>query len=193
MRLRHNGAEISVSFSFLMFNALVFMMKDTKQILSFYAVCALHEAGHLAAAAAFGTKLRAVGLSGTGIRLVTEKKPLRPVSHGAVILAAGPAVNIILYIVLKIMRCSGAFTLLNLGAAVYNLLPYSQLDGGALIHLFTDCTQYETLTDRLLNCLYFGISLSLLILTCIYGKIFLPLFAVSVLLFITELKSFHRA
>ncbi|MDO4864121.1 MAG: hypothetical protein Q4A05_08130 [Ruminococcus sp.] len=124
---------IRVGFSFLLFNALLFMFCDGEMIASFYAVCLLHELGHIAALRLTGGELRRVELSFFGIRIVAA--PAADVGRGALVLLSGPAANLLLWAVLGGLGVGGRTAQLSLAAGVFNLLPLSSLDGGALFDM----------------------------------------------------------
>ena len=138
IRLRICGTDIRIHFSFFVFNALIFMFRSSRLILAFYTVCALHEAGHLAALALCGGSVRAVELSAAGIRIITRKGGTFPTRSSLFVLLSGPAANIAVYSVMKLAGCDGIFPLLNLTSALYNMLPYYSLDGGAVIACLTE-------------------------------------------------------
>ena len=180
--------HIRLHFSFLVFTALLFLMRSNSLIINFSAVCAVHEAGHIIAAQLCGKRVAAVDITGFGIRMETDRSCISPVSHDAFILLAGPAVNLVIYI-LPVFYCLGEeLRLLSLAAALYNLLPYRQLDGGALIALFTEGTVTESAIVKILTIIKILISLLLLTLTFHTGLSALPLFITSVILLVNDIK-----
>ena len=180
--------RIRVHFSFLVFTALIFLLRSSSVILSFSAVCAVHEAGHIFAAHLCGKPLAAIELTGFGIRMETDKRCISSAHQDAFILIAGPAVNVIAYFLLGFTGCGGSFRLLSLAAALYNLLPYRQLDGGALIALFTEGTACELTATRLLTAVKLFVSFTLLLLTLYSGAEIAPLFIASLILLICDVK-----
>jgi Zn-dependent protease len=184
--MRRNAPRLKISFSFLAFNALVFLLRDTGIILAFYTVCALHEAGHIAAALATGTKIASVELTGFGIRMETVPDCTAPVRRQLAVLIAGPAVNAAVYLLMRLLRCGGCFPLLNLSAALYNLLPYRCLDGGAVIEVFTSGSRHEYLAGRLILAAEICVSAALLT-AALWGVVgALALFAASALLMTSD-------
>lgn len=133
--------EVRIRFSFLLFNALLFMMCDIRHITVFYTVCTLHELGHAAAAIITGAGVRRLTLSGTGIIMETGR--CVSLRAGAAVLAAGPAVNLLLWAVLTLIGGDSCLRQLDLAAGVLNLLPFSGLDGGSLSELFISGRMYE--------------------------------------------------
>lgn len=141
-----NGAafplsRIKVRFSFLAFMALVFLLRDTGVILSFFVVCIIHEAGHCLAIWATGGRIRSVELSCFGVRITAD--PPEGIWDGTAVLLSGPAVNIAVYIVSAAAGRNGYFPMLNLAEGLFNLLPFPFLDGGALLELYITGSIYE--------------------------------------------------
>lgn len=116
-------------------------MRDTAAILSFFAVCMLHELGHLTAIYMLDGSIRSVELTGTGIRILSD--PPSNSRDGSIILLSGPAVNIAVYLLCVSAGWNGYFAQLSLAEGVFNLLPFSFLDGGALIEQYITGTEHE--------------------------------------------------
>ncbi len=128
----------AVRFSFLLFNGLVFLFRDSDIILSFYMVCLIHEAGHIFAIIFFNGEIKSVELSGYGIKI--ETSPIISVFSAVVILLSGPFANIIVFVIFK---SNNFFSVLSLWEGIYNLIPFSFLDGGAAIKLLTSGSKSE--------------------------------------------------
>lgn len=133
--------KVRIRFSFLLFNALLFSFRDGEMILSFYAVCLLHELGHIAALRLTGGELRRVELSCFGIRMTAA--PAASLGRGVIVLLSGPAVNLLLYGALRLADIGDETALLSLWAGIFNLLPYSFLDGGAVLDLLAEGAVHE--------------------------------------------------
>jgi Zn-dependent protease len=146
---KYRSVFIRIDFSFLVFNALIFLVRDSTFILAFYTACAVHEAGHIIALEITGGSIAGIALSGTGIRIDTRRNVLDTCRSGLFVLAAGPAVNLIMYVLFR--SCGGAFPVINLTLALYNLLPFRSLDGGAMIALFTVGTSFERTAELILS------------------------------------------
>ena len=165
--------KIRVDFTFLLLIALLFLLRDRKNVRDILLVCGLHEWGHLAAMAVFGVRLRAVHLSGFGIRMITKKSGTEPLLKSIVILLSGPAVNLLLFLLMG--RKVPETAMLSLGACLYNLLPFSQLDGGAVLELLISGSVHEyalRMALRLLRMALFALSA---VLVYCYGCGLLPL------------------
>ncbi len=109
------------------------MFRDKRFVMNIITVCGLHESGHFAAMQLCGVRVREIRFSGTGIRIITRKSGAEPLVKSLFVLLSGPAVNILMYMLLKERLPDTA--LMSLGAGIYNLLPYSCLDGGAVLEL----------------------------------------------------------
>ncbi len=178
-----------IHFSFLVFNALIFLMRSSHSIFSFYAVCLLHEAGHLIVLRLTGDRISAVDISGAGIVIGTQKGGRVTDKSRLYVLLAGPAANIFLYVLLSICGYHGELLQLTLMAAVYNMLPYSSLDGGAIISLLSVGTVSERAVMHILN----AVKLLMIALSAaaVYycGREAFPFLAASLALFIGDIIS----
>ncbi|MDE6833977.1 MAG: hypothetical protein K2J39_07025 [Ruminococcus sp.] len=171
-----------LDFSFLVFNALIFLMRENNTVMIFYAVCVIHELGHLFAISVTGGKIKSVVFSGTGVIITPERNS----RHELFIMLAGAGANLIAFTIMYISGIGGMFRLLNLCTAIYNLLPYRQLDGGSALSLLTDGTPYERTINMILIVIKIIFSVILLIAVFLYGLDFLPVFIMSVMLFVSE-------
>lgn len=133
--------KIKVKFSFLVFNALLFMFRDSGLILAFYVACISHELGHIAAIKLTGSELKSLELSCSGIKMTAT--PSSSIKKGVFVLLSGVAVNFLTYGILKIIGVNGYLTYFSLAEGLFNLLPYSMLDGGAVLDLLAEGSIYE--------------------------------------------------
>ncbi|MDE6775046.1 MAG: M50 family metallopeptidase [Ruminococcus sp.] len=141
--------EIRIKFSFIVFNALIFLFRESEMISGFYIACILHEFGHAAAVYASGGKINRIELSCFGIK-ITASQPESLIS-GIIILLSGPAANLLTYFLLKISGADGYLAVYSLAEGIFNLLPYSFLDGGAVLELIAEGSPHE----RILHKFYF--------------------------------------
>lgn len=141
--------KIKIKFSFLVFNALIFLLRDSEIIFAFYIACISHELGHITAIKLTGGELKCIELSCFGIKITAS--PYSSLKNGIFVLLSGPAVNLLLYIIFKIFEINGFFAVFNLAEGLFNLLPYSMLDGGAVMNLIAEGSIYE----KQLNMIYF--------------------------------------
>lgn len=183
---RIGGIRVRVSFSFLMFNALIFLVRESKVILCFYGVCILHELGHILAAVIAGTAAKEIILSGTGITITAEKNAVIPVKRSLFVLLSGPAVNLIFAGITESLGGSRLFIMLNLTLCLYNLLPFPNLDGGAVIELLISGIRCEYGVRMLLAAVRYGLPVAAAAAVFLGIREFLPIFSVLLLLNITN-------
>lgn len=182
---KYSGVSVKIGFSFLVFNALIFLIRDSRLIMAFYAACAIHEAGHIAALRLTGGSVAGVELSGAGIRIDTRKNCTYSLRSRLFVLVAGPAANLTVY---ALFNChGGVFPMLNLAAALYNLLPYRSLDGGAIIALFTLGTPHERTAELILGAVKILIIAAALAVMTVCGRAAMPLLIASIGLFIGDM------
>lgn len=133
--------HIRLGFTFLLFNALLFLFKSSGVILGFYAACIIHELGHIAAIRLTGGCIREISLSLLGIKISADPAATR--TKGLFVLLSGPAANLISgWICLK-LGIFGFFARFSIAEGLFNLLPLSCLDGGAAIELLTQGIRHE--------------------------------------------------
>lgn len=185
-----NGIQFRIHFTFLLFNALIFLSKDSGTISFFYAACILHEAGHILAALISKRKIASVDFMGSGICMKLKKNAASPVKQELFVLLSGPAVNILAYAIFGYMNLHSGFRSINLALAIYNLLPYKQLDGGSAIELFTLGCSGERTAEKILTSVKLGASVFLFLLFLFRERTLFPLFLVSVVLFIYDYTKF---
>ena len=106
-----------------------------------------HELGHLTALALVKAKIERVRLTAFGAEIRADTRYL-PYGREILCTLAGPAVNLILAVVLA--RVAGEYLLAgaNLFLGVFNLLPLPSLDGGRALHLAISWAADPLLADR---------------------------------------------
>ncbi len=134
-RLNIRGICVEIDFSFLIFIAVVFLLRDGGIILGFFAVSVLHEFGHGLALYTVGGKISVLSFWGMGIKMKPQRGRLLSVKDEAAVLLSGPLSNMLLYGAVQLTVGECVFGYMNLAAAIFNLLPYSMLDGGSLLDL----------------------------------------------------------
>lgn len=128
---RHTPVSVSVYFVGMVVLCLSLNMAEKIGLGLFFA--ALHELGHLVAMLSFGARPNRVCFAAAGVRI--ECPPGLGLSFGkeVVIAFAGPAVSIFLALLCYAVGWKSA-ALINLGFALFNLLPVRQLDGGRAVY-----------------------------------------------------------
>ena len=118
------------------------------EVLPVVALAALcHELGHLTALALVKAKIERIRLTAFGAEIRADTRYL-PYGREIFCTLAGPAVNLILAVVLA--RAAGDYLLAgaNLFLGVFNLLPLPSLDGGRALHLAVSWATDPLLADR---------------------------------------------
>ena len=118
------------------------------EVLPVVALAALcHELGHLTALALVKAKIERIRLTAFGAEIRADTRYL-PYGREIFCTLAGPAVNLILAVVLA--RAAGDYLLAgaNLFLGVFNLLPLPSLDGGRALHLAISWVTDPMLADR---------------------------------------------
>lgn len=122
-----------------------------------FLLCLAHESGHIIAACAAGLPPESITFYVGGIRMSLENGTgSKGLAREILILSAGCAVNLFLAPVLYLwgMRLTA---MMSLGLGLFNLLPFSSLDGGRLIKAVceyispaSDIASAQQLCDKLL-------------------------------------------
>ena len=138
---------VEISPAFIAFLCAYYYFDPAKTFVPFLFSVTAHEAGHLLALTLLRGRIHKLRLTFSGAVLVTE--PLR-YSSEMIAAVAGPAVNLLLFVLLAESEPLTAFV--NLLLFSYNMLPFYPLDGGrmlrAVLHLlFSD--QIANLTEKI--------------------------------------------
>lgn len=131
MRLKIRGFELSVTYPALcLFSVLIILDYNY-----FYCITAVvfHEIGHLTAMAVLNSRISGLKISLFDIRILESSRDILSVKNDLLITSAGPAVNILLFLVVYFINTN--FALINLLISAFNLLPAASLDGGQLVYL----------------------------------------------------------
>ena len=139
IELRLFGVKICLDFSFFAV-LLVFMLLDKSGvgIMGLYA-CMIHEAGHLIAMLAAGSKPASLVFYGSGFKITSPGEYRLSLAKQAFILFAGCGVNFICFALFY--SCSNGserasvFAIIHLLIGFFNLLPVGAFDGGRLASL----------------------------------------------------------
>lgn len=152
--------RVEVTGGFFLVIALAVLMGagEVLPLVGLAAVC--HELGHLGALALAKVPLQHFRLSAFGAEIRADTRYL-PYGKEILCVLAGPAVNLLLAVVLS--RVSGDYVLAgaNLLLGVFNLLPISGLDGGRVLHLLISWLTEPVTADRVCTWLGFVTALAL--------------------------------
>lgn len=113
----------------------IFCLLDAPELAAVSACsCTVHELGHLFGAVLFEVRVKTVTFWAGGVKMITERN-LRPLSYDIIILLAGPLFNFISAVYMQFTGNTPALAV-NLFLGIFNLLPFSELDGGSVLRLF---------------------------------------------------------
>ncbi len=181
--------KVRADFSFFLFMSLLFLLRESCEVWGIIMVCLLHESGHLIMISLFGIRIKEIRLSGYGINIITSKNAADSDWKNVIVLLSGPAVNILLFFLLRNSFHDTA--VLSLSAGIYNLLPYSRLDGGAAI----DTLILGNIHEKTINAVLTFIRISLIAVSAsmvyVYGIRVFPVMAAFVVLYLSQ-HGLHR-
>lgn len=141
MELNIHRTRILLRFGFPASLALLFLCTDGGFLLRTLSVCFLHELGHGIAMLLTGAGIREIHLHAAGIRMRTAPQLLSKWQE-LLILLSGPAMNLLAAALLFLRFGCCEMASLHLCMGIFNLLPYSILDGGAVISCLADASPH---------------------------------------------------
>ncbi|MFP7493501.1 M50 family metallopeptidase [Terribacillus saccharophilus] len=128
-----------VFWGFLLLAVLTGMLME---VLILFVIVFMHEMGHFLAARHFRWRIRRIMLWVFGGVMETEEQGNRRALEEAVVILAGPAVHLVLYIVIYVLDGTSSpeavletALMYNTTILLFNLLPIWPLDGGKLLGL----------------------------------------------------------
>ena len=131
--------KIKVEPSFIITLVTLLITNEAKYVFFMLLSALVHEIGHILTLTALGVKIKALVLGLFGGTLVLEKR-LISYPRETLVALSGPSVNIVFSLVLFMVLRHGFsediffLFLSNVFYGVFNLLPISNLDGGAALH-----------------------------------------------------------
>ncbi len=182
------GVKITAEFSFFVFMAVIFLCTENRLVADYLTSAFVHECAHGIALCLSGGTLCEILLTASGIRLIPKRERILSYGKELFVLFAGPAVNLLIFLVFYITEHNPAFALVNLSIALFNLLPYSLLDGGYAMLVISQILSCEKLMRCFLTTaqiLFFALSL---VCTAVYGHTFIPLLIFTLSYGIYDLK-----
>jgi len=132
MELVFGRCRIRMDFGFPAMIAVLFLYADAVFLRQTFAVCMIHELGHGAAMLLTGAGIREIHLYAAGVQMRTHSQLLSK-SKEMLIVLSGPCMNFAVALLLGMQHGWCEISLLHLGMGLFNLLPYSVLDGGSAI------------------------------------------------------------
>jgi stage IV sporulation protein FB len=159
MQFKFKNIKITISFTFFALILLLFIFRknDFLHFTCFFAI--IHELGHLFALNKFGVKISEFKISLFGANIKTESFKKIPIKNEIIILFSGPLINftfsIVLYFINLFIKNEmfNKLILINLGLAIFNLLPFYNFDGGKIIETLFKYKLKEKTADILLTCI----------------------------------------
>ncbi|WP_202620961.1 site-2 protease family protein [Pseudoflavonifractor sp. 524-17] len=153
--------EVEISGGFLLLAAFLYYMDTDGLLLWVGAACVLHELGHYCALRLCGGRVTLLRLTCVGAEMrLAHGGPQGRWARMAVALA-GPGVNLLLaFGAVQAGEKAYLFAGLNLGLALFNLLPVSGLDGGRALAVLLAGRRWEGLDRALSTGLSLGVTFS---------------------------------
>lgn len=127
------GFEIAVTFGFLFIISLMALVNSPSLAFLALSSCVIHELGHCFAAAILNVKMDCIMFWAGGIQIKRECRLISAFDE-AVVLICGPLFNFIFAAIYAAYGMNAAFGI-NMILGLFNLLPFSSLDGGSIIRL----------------------------------------------------------
>ncbi len=194
MKFKFFGTEIYISFLFCAVLCFMLAIDRTGLVIPTLFAVFIHESGHMLAMWAADCQPKAIRLIPTSVQIVRGFSPKK--CGEIAITVCGPLANLVIFGVLIANFCifksqqSLMFGTLNLVIAVFNLMPVSGLDGGALLTAliahFTDIYKAEGIV-RIITSVFAVIIFLLGIYLWVSGTVNISVFIVAVYLGVCSL------
>ncbi len=183
MQFKIKNIKVTISFTFFALVLLLFVFRksDFLYLTCFFAI--IHALGHLFALNKFGVKICELKISLFGANIKTESFKKIPIKKEIIVLFSGPLINLILSAVLYFVNLIiqnvdlNNLILINLGLAIFNLLPFYNFDGGKIVEILLKSKFNEKLSEIIVSCISFAI--------------LVPLILFSVNIFLQNYKNFY--
>ncbi|MGN1403905.1 MAG: site-2 protease family protein [Ruminococcus sp.] len=146
IRLHWHGITICLDFSFFAVAACIALLGGAQLFLEILFACLLHELGHLTAMVCFHRRVQCVICCGAGVT-IQPAGDYAAYWQDQIVLLAGPLANLCFGGVLLAIRGVCSFGMLHLGLGLFNLMPFSHLDGGSI--LYAALSAMDLLPDRI--------------------------------------------
>ena len=129
--IKTGRVKIVLKFGFFLATALLCLTDKGGLALCMMCSCVIHEIGHITATVLCNVKIEKIIFDFGGIKMVSECK-IKSISTDIFVLLSGPFFNMLSALFYYHLECYTAFSV-NLILALFNLLPFSTLDGGAIL------------------------------------------------------------
>ncbi|MDR3344867.1 MAG: site-2 protease family protein [Oscillospiraceae bacterium] len=146
MKLRLKRCEVELHFLFAAAITLMLILDTGGTAALGVASCLAHECGHLLCLLLFGEQPRRITVGAFGMRIERTGAVRLSLKQECAAALAGPAVNLLLAGVLALfcrpeIPAFQKAALVNLGLALFNLLPIEALDGGHALYYTLSATR----------------------------------------------------
>ncbi len=149
--------EVSITFGFLLVMSLLSLTNSPSLGFTAVASCIIHELGHCFATVLRNVKIKKIMLWAGGIQMQRDSRIIS-FSDEIFILLSGPLFNIIFAVIYYYSGMTLA-AMVNFMLALFNLLPYSSLDGGCIIKVLFEKHEHNYEVIQKIISLIFGASI----------------------------------
>ncbi len=139
-----SNIQLTFEFGFFMTIALFCLLDAPELALSAVCACVIHEGGHIFASSLCDMSIKKIIFWAGGVKIQTEEK-ITAISKDIYILLSGPVFNFIAALFYFFAGCYSPFSV-NLILGLFNLLPFSNLDGGTILRKILE--HFEINPDR---------------------------------------------
>lgn len=160
MKLNIFSVKITVSYSLLCALTLCVILDEFKGLIFCTLSIIIHESGHIAMMALFGSRPESIKISFFEISINDSLREQRSRKQNFLIILFGPLCNFIcfiifylLYLLCRLQTLEFAYT--NLFLCLFNLLPVMSLDGGQLLCLVLSVKLSFEKSEKIVNILTF--------------------------------------
>ncbi|MBQ9375263.1 MAG: hypothetical protein IJU04_02865 [Ruminococcus sp.] len=178
LRFHFGKININVSFTFFAVLALIVLLQNAVlySIIIALSCCLLHELGHLIAMAVVSQTPNDITLYGGGIKISSITTSQISYNSELLILFAGSAVNILIYIILIMINNElSSFATANLFFGIFNLMPLKYFDGGRILGIVLKSTKLICII-RIVFVILFAILIFFMLTVKVYNISFLLTF-----------------
>jgi len=151
IKFRLSDIRFTFDFTFFALFAVLSLFRFELAI-TLISACLIHEIGHIIAIYSFNGKISDVHFSALGIKIIPKKSIYLPYCKEIIILFSGPFFNFAFFFISMIISSSLIeFAYLNLALGVFNLLPFSRLDGGSILLIILENIFPEKNTHQIIK------------------------------------------
>lgn len=182
--IKIKGIKISLDIGFLAV-IVILMLGGGKYYGLTFISCMIHEIGHLIGILLSKEGVKAISFNIFGITIFPYSKKISSFFSDICILIAGPFANIVT-VFFSIYLSGGSiniFSVINLVLGIFNLLPFSKLDGGCILILLAESCMKDDKRKYFINLICFLNIFFLMILSVLYLKYILSNLSLVIMIF----------